>query len=153
MSLNENGDTVFNKKFDMPAVRVSKKTADSVLAQVKPFGETTAEQIRTKLAKRIPEFQSYVTAMLAGIDHSTWIILRPVSDTAKARTALVLDERGEPVASVVMPELVQPLVVDRTHIWGIDRSKLAIVRLKVQPTPPPVVAATPAAGKETPRKK
>lgn len=136
-ALNENGDTVFTRTFASPAVRVNKKSVDSVLAAVKSFGDNSAEQIRAKLSKQIPEFQSFVTGLHAGIDHSTWIILRPLSDTAKARTALVLDERGEPIANVVMPELVQPSIVDRAHLWGVDRSKQSVVRLRVQSAPPP----------------
>jgi hypothetical protein len=136
-ALDERGDTLFNRTYDMPAVRVDKKSVDSALAAVQAFGDQTADEIRTKLRAKIPAFRSFVTGLLAGRDGSTWVLLRPVSDADKTRTALILDERGEPIANVVLPEVVQPVVVDRTRLWGTDRTKPGIVRMKLQSTPPP----------------
>ncbi|MDB4914558.1 MAG: hypothetical protein JWM95_2202 [Gemmatimonadetes bacterium] len=136
-SLNENGDTVFSRRYPMPVVRVNKKSVDSALATVKAFGDNTAEDIRAKLAQKIPEFRSFVAGLVAGRDQSTWVMLRSMNDTSKTQSALILDERGEPLATVDVSEFVQPLVVDRTHLWGTDRLKLSVVRMRLQATAPP----------------
>jgi hypothetical protein len=142
--LDENGATVFRRRYPQPAVRVNKASVDSVLSQTRGIFGIPAEQVRSKLATRVPTFRSFLTDAYVGIDHSTWIVLRPVLDSARARDALVLDDRGEPLATVRMPDGITPMVVDRAHLWGADRAKNALVRLKLQPTPAPVVTPTPA---------
>jgi len=142
--LNENGDTVFRRRYPQPAVRVNKASVDSVLSRTRGIVGISAEQVRAKLARNVPAFRSFLTDAFVGTDHSTWIVRRPVLDTARARDALVLDDRGEPLATVRMPDGITPMVVDRAHLWGADRAKNALVRLKLQPTPAPVVTPTPA---------
>ena len=142
--LNENGDTVFRRRYPQPAVRVNKASVDSVLSRTRGIVGISAEQVRAKLARNVPAFRSFLTDAFVGTDHSTWIVLRPVLDTARARDALVLDDRGEPLATVRMPDGITPMVVDRAHLWGVERAKNALVRFKLQPTPAPVVTPTPA---------
>lgn len=141
--LNEKGDTIFRRRYPQPAVRVQQAAVDSILARVAGFGSTTAQQVRSRLAARVPAFRSYITDAFVGNDYTTWVVQRPVNDTAKARDAVVLDAHGDAVALVALPVGITPLAVDRQHLWGIDRAAYGIVRLKLQATPPPVTA-TPA---------
>jgi|GEM_PF-3492673 len=141
--LNEKGDTIFRRRYPQPAVRVQQAAVDSILARVAGFGSTTAQQVRSRLAARVPAFRSYVTDAFVGNDYTTWVVQRPVNDTATARDAVVLDAHGDAVALVALPVGITPLAVDRQHLWGINRAAYGIVRLKLQATPPPVTA-TPA---------
>ena len=141
--LNEKGDTIFRRRYPQPAVRVRQAAVDSILARVSGFGRTSAQQVRSQLAARVPAFHSYITDAFVGSDYTTWVVQRPVSDTAKARDAVVLDTHGDAVARVALPVGITPLAVDRQHLWGIDRAAYGIVRLKLQATPP-LVTATPA---------
>jgi hypothetical protein len=131
-ALGENGDTVYSRRYPMAAVRVNRQVIDSTLARTQAFGTASAAEIRASLVKHIPAFLSFVTDVFVGIDHSTWVVIRPVSDTAKARDALVLDEHGDPLGMVRMPDGVLPLVVDHAHLWGIERGKIALVRFRLQ---------------------
>lgn len=141
--LDENGDTVYQRRYPQPVVRVNKAAVDSLLARTKGIFEMPAEQVRAKLAAKIPQFRSFLTDVFVGIDHFTWVVQRPPADTARARDALILDDRGTPVATVGMPDGFTPMVVDRAHLWGVERATAALVRFKLQATPPPVVAPTP----------
>jgi hypothetical protein len=142
--LNENGDTVYNRRYPQPVMRVSKPAVDSFLAHARGIYNIPVEQVRAKLAKNIPAFRSFLTDAFLGSDNSLWVVQRPVPDSARVRDALILDERGEPVATVRIPDGITPMIVDRTHLWGAERGKNSLVRFKVQATPPPVVAPTPA---------
>lgn len=136
VAIGEKGDTIFSRRYPCPSVRVTNAMADSALATVQGFGGTSAAEVRARLAPRIPAFKSFVTGLYVGADHSAWIVTRPVSDTAKARDALILDEHGEPLASVRMPDNVTPLAVNRARLWGLERGKRALVRFELQAAPP-----------------
>ena len=113
--VNEKGDTIFQRRIPQPAVRVRQAAVD-----------------------KIPAFRSFVTDAFVGNDYTTWVVQRPVIDSAKARDAIVLDPRGNPIAVVALPDGITPRAVDRQHMWGIDRAGYGLVRLKLQATPPPV---------------
>lgn len=140
--LNEKGDTIFQRRYPQPAVRVRQFAVDSMLAGGHGFGATTAQQVRSRLTAKVPAFRSYVTDAFVGNDYTTWVVQRPVLDSAKARDAFVIDPRGDAVAIVALPVGITPVAVDRQHLWGIDRAGYGIVRLKLQATVPPV-APTP----------
>lgn len=146
--LTEEGDTVFSRRYPWPTVPVTKAMRDSALSKIRGFGDMSAERIKALFAPKIPAYRSFVMDVFAGLDRSTWVILKPPADSAKWREALVLDERGEPLAMVRMPDGVTPFAVDRSHLWGIDKGKPSVVRLKLQtalpPAPPAVKAAPPA---------
>ena len=137
VAIGANGDTIFTRRYPSPSVRVTKAMADSALAKVQEFGSTPAAVVRAQLAPKIPLFKSFITGFIVGLDHSAWIISRPVSDTAVARDALIIDERGEPIATVRMPTGLTSFFADRAHLWGVERGGRALVRLKLQATPPP----------------
>ena len=141
--LNDKGDTIFQRRYPQPAVRVRQAAVDSMLARVNGFGPNSAQQVRSQLAARVPAFRSYITDAFVGNDYTTWVVQRPVLDTAKAREALVLDPLGDPVAVVALPVDITPNAVDRQHLWGIDRAGYGIVRLKLQATPPPTTTPAP----------
>ena len=141
--LDENGDTVYQRRYPQPVVRVNKARVDSLLAHTKGIFDISAVEVRATLARKIPQFRSFLTDVFVGADHSTWVVQRPTADTARARDALILDDRGTPVATVRMPDAFTPMVADRAHLWGVDRATAALIRFKLQSTPPPVVAPTP----------
>lgn len=151
-SIGEKGDTIFSRQYPMPGVRIPRATVDSALKTVNGFGTQTAQQVRDKVAKQIPEFRSYLTGLFVGPDHSTWIIQRPVNDTSKARVALVLDERGEPVSRVNLHDSLTVFAVDKAHMWAAVRTPPALVRFTLVPTPPraapPPRSASASTGRE-----
>ncbi|MES2176684.1 MAG: hypothetical protein V4550_02370 [Gemmatimonadota bacterium] len=137
VALNENGDTIYARRYPMPVVRITQMARDSAIKSRNGYGEQTAEQVHAELAKRTPFFKTFLTNALIGNDYSTWIFLRPVSDSAQTQEALVLDERGEPIARLEIPANFTPLTVNRSHLWGVDKKTPGLVRFKVQDKAPP----------------
>lgn len=141
--LDDKGDTVYQRRYPQPAVRVSKFAVDSALARTVASHGMPATQIRPVIARSIPAFRSFLTDVFVGLDRSAWVVLHPTADSARTRDALVLDEHGTPVATVQIPAGLAPLVVDREHLWAVDRAKYALLRFTLQATPP-AVAPIPA---------
>jgi hypothetical protein len=136
VAIGESGDTVFSKRYEMPAVRVPQTSVDSMMKSLQGFGKETAADVRAKVSKQTPQFKSFLVGVHLGADKSTWLIQRSVVDTSKMQTALVIDEQGNVVARTTLSDSLTVLAVDRSHLWAAVRTHPALVRFTLQATPP-----------------
>jgi hypothetical protein len=140
-ALNEHGDTVFSRRYAQPAARLPREAVDRFLGNIRGVGSSSAEQLRAAAVAQIPVFRSFVTGLLVGHDHSTWVFMRPVQDTARVRTALVLDAHGGVVGAVALPIGETAVAVDRDHLWAMEPASgitaAGLVRYTVVPTTAP----------------
>jgi hypothetical protein len=135
--LNENGDTVFSRRYVTEASRVPTSVVEAKLAEMKPFGRYSAQWISDTVRKLIPVFESRVLGITIGVDHSVWVWVR--SDKPQTR-AMVIDPRGDVVGMATFPPNRRSSQVSVDHVWQIQRNQprkggptLAVVRLKRLP--------------------
>ena len=140
-ALDDRGDTVFSRRYPQPVARIPQAAIDRFLGNVRAFGSSSAEQLRTAAAAQIPTFRSFLTTVLVGRDHSTWLVMRPAVDSLRERNALILDAGGDLVGIVTIPAGEAPIAVNRAHVWALaastSRSPTALVRYTVAPTAAP----------------
>ena len=126
------GDTVFSRRYAIDGRRVPK--TDDYLANVRPFGRYSAQQVRDTIAKLIPLFDSPVTALLVGVDYSVWVMLRrPKSDPQQAEW-MVIDGAGEVVGTTMLRRQLKMTGMSLDRFWVIEndrgRQTTAIVRYR-----------------------
>lgn len=135
-TLNERGDTVFARNIPYVPERVSKTSRDSALRRLGNVGAWGVAAAKAEQEKRMPPFHMPVSSVMIGRDRTTWLTLRSAPSDSLNITRLVLDPRGEPIASVTAPITVNVLAVDKDHVWGIERQKgnlRTVVRYKLIP--------------------
>jgi hypothetical protein len=121
---------------------------------LRPCGTWPLDAQRAEVSKRIPMFRSFITGIEVGADHSTWVMLRSVSDTAKERSAMVIDARGDLVGAVVLPLDQTIVAVGRDRVWTMELSRgkapVALVRYRVESTTAPPTRSGRASASSTP---
>lgn len=154
IALDDKGDTVFSRRYVSPSVRVPQESVDNFMATMRPCGTWTADQLRAEAAKQVPVFRSPLLGLRVGSDHSSWVMLRPVSDTTKERKALVIDARGDAVGTVVLPLNETVVAVARDHLWTMELSRVkapvALLRYRVEATAAPPARSGRASASSTP---
>lgn len=144
-AINDQGDTLFRRRFVAPTQRISPAHVEASLARIRPLGALSAEQIRDTVRKHIPAFVHPVTGVSAGVDHSVWVWVAAPGATSREVTALVLDSTGSAVGLARIPRMTGAPVVSRDRIWMLERdgSQLSLVRLRAGGTraAPPVRSA------------
>jgi hypothetical protein len=135
------GDTVFVRGYPFAGEPVSGSARDSALATLMPEGtprEGPADvgRRRQEIAReRMPAVHPPASEFRVGLDGSIWIDLRP---TSEGNVTLVLDPRGVPIASVLVPGGVLIRQASRDHVWAIHRDALgltSVVRYRVEGLP------------------
>ena len=137
------GDTVLARDYPFEGVPVSAAERDSAIAALKPPGNEPPREgpadlydRRQAIAReRIPPVHAPVTGLLIGLDGTIWIQLR---ETAEGRPTLVLDQRGDPIGSVLLPSNSTIRQATRTRIWvtEVDPFDLvSVVRYRVDALP------------------
>jgi hypothetical protein len=156
IALNDRGDTTFARRYPQPAVRMTPESVTEFLSHIGGCGSIPVDDIRAQALRQVPEFRSYVTGVATGRDHSAWVMMRAVSDTAVQRSALIIDARGELVGEVPLPINQTVIGVDRDHLWALElgkgRALEAIVRYKVvgKATAAPPVRSAPVSSSSRP---
>ncbi len=153
--LNDHGDTVYNRRYPYVAARVGKDRVEQYLSGVRGLDPNMAARLRDSVTNRVPLFQSFLTGLFVGHDHSAWVLLRPASDTAKEQRALVLDARGDVAGVVDLPADENPAAVSLDRLWtlrpgGRGRGAGALVRYLVRTTAAPPSRTQPAAASSPP---
>lgn len=136
--LNENGDTVFSRRYPTPSAHVTRARADTLVSRFQAFGKYSAQWIRDTVRALMPEVESRVINVMVGLDHSTWVWLR--SDNAE-KTALVIDARGAVAGFATFPPSGKLAVYSVDRIWTLERVGTArgidqqfnLVRSRLQP--------------------
>jgi hypothetical protein len=136
--LRTTGDTAFVRTFPFRGVLVPQSAKDSALAEFIPRSGAVREgsadlprRFQAMARQKMPAIFPGVEALLLGLDNTVWVGLRR---TAEGQTMLVLDGRGEPVASVLLPPGSRLLQASATRVWiaETDRDGLtSVVRYRV----------------------
>jgi hypothetical protein len=156
IALNDRGDTTFARRYPQPAVRMTPESATDFLSHIGGCGNIPVDEIRAQALRQIPEFRSYVTGVATGRDHSAWVMMRAVADTAVQRRAVIIDARGDLVGEVPLPINQTVIGVDRDHLWTLElgkgRALEAVVRYKVVATviTAPPIRSAPASASSRP---
>ena len=137
--IDANGDTTLVRSYPYRGVPIPARVRDSV---ANSFLEQKARQregppdlydrFRELTRERMPPVYPPVMAMTLGLDGTTWLTMR---DTGDVRRALVLDERGDPVGSFVLPPRATVRQGTRTHVWMTRRDEVdlaAVLRFRLE---------------------
>jgi hypothetical protein len=134
-----NGDTIFVRSYPYRGVPIPESAVDSAAAAIaqrvrmaNEVPSTLAARFQALAKQRVPPVYAPVQRITLGLDSTVWIDLRP---TAEGQMTLVLDERGKPIGSVIVPPGSRVQQASRSHVWmtEIDEYGLAsIVRYRVR---------------------
>ena len=113
------GDTAFDRTYSVPPVPLRREWADSLFrARAKPavarFPQLAPGLNRAALD--LPEFYPPISAVVAGVDGTSW--LRREDTGAPATEWLVLDARGNMSARLRLPRQLEIKWAGANHIWA-----------------------------------
>lgn len=115
------GDTLFARSYPFRGAPIPQAAKDSALASFVPSGGRVLEgpsdlpqRFQAIARERMPAWFTPAETITLGIDLTTWIGMRA---TAEGRGYLVLDRRGEPVGSLVVPRTTRVRQASTTHVW------------------------------------
>ncbi|NUQ12819.1 MAG: hypothetical protein HUU26_10925 [Gemmatimonadaceae bacterium] len=115
------GDTLFARSYPFRGAPIPQAAKDSALASFVPSGGRVLEgpadlpqRFQAIARERMPAWYTPAEAVLLGLDLTTWVGMRPM---AEGRSYLVLDRRGEPVGSLVVPRTTRVRQASATHVW------------------------------------
>jgi hypothetical protein len=116
-----NGDTMFVRSFPFRGVAIPQSAVDSALAaMIPPPGRGTegppdmAQRFQAIARQKMPPVYAPVQSIILGLDATVWITLRA---TPEGRVALILDARGTPVGSLLVPPRSRIWQGSATHVW------------------------------------
>lgn len=132
VSLGAHGDTLFARDFPFAPIPVSRGALDTLAEQevrLKKMQspQTYANSPKVTPAKTFPP----VRELVLGRDGTVWLELRT---TTGGHTWLMLDPKGNPVGTVVLPNEVTMKVAERGTVWGFvtdDDGLKGVVRYRV----------------------
>lgn len=115
------GAPQLDRTYPYRGVPIPARSADSAVRAINPTGRRPPEgpadmyeRFATMARDRMPRWFIPVESLTLGLDGTTWIGLRP---TNEGRGYLVLDSRGDPVGSVMVPTTTRVRQATATHIW------------------------------------
>lgn len=116
-----NGTPQIDRTYPYRGVPIPARSADSAIRAINPTGRRPAEgpadmyeQFEAMARDRMPRWFIPVESLTLGLDRTIWIGLRP---TSEGRGYLVLNSRGDPVGSVMVPVTTRVRQATATHIW------------------------------------
>lgn len=134
------GDTLFTRSYPYDPVPVRPERVDSLLdARAAPLSEMGFQGLTEARAREWAEAGLYrpashppIEGMVVGRDASIWLQRGPVSDSA---LWLVLDDRGNPLGEIALPNAFRLLEADGDRIWGSTTGELDmpyLVRYRIE---------------------
>ena len=110
------GDTAFSRTYPFTGAPIPRHVADSAMNAV--LGRSPPHVVAALRDVRLPSVYPPIESVVLGRDGTTWVELR---ETAAGRPWLILDGRGEPIATTVAPPRVTIRAADSTHVWALER--------------------------------
>jgi hypothetical protein len=122
-------DTVWVREHRFQPQRITARSAAALRAEIvrNLVGPGITRREAETIAARpdlIPGFYPPVSALVAGQDCMTWLLMEGAD--ASTTTWLVLDEAGVPVGIMPLPRSTRVLAAGRTHLWGVERDELDV---------------------------
>lgn len=125
------GDTIFKKAFNYPALRVSERLADSLIQDAATTLLKSKFRSDLKDAKRdvrraffLPETFPAVLSMTAGTDGRLWVEL--ASNDPRRRDWLALSGKGEVLGLIKLPVEQKVLESMNQHLWTAYYDEMGI---------------------------
>ncbi|HEX6316297.1 MAG TPA: hypothetical protein VFZ73_15615 [Gemmatimonadaceae bacterium] len=133
------GDTVFSRRYEFRGVPISRSAKDSALAAMLPRGGRVSEgpqdlpqRFQAIARDRMSNWYIPVETLTLGLDQTIWIGMRL---TDAGRPYLILNGRGDPIGSVVLPRSSRVRQASATHIWVTetdDDGLTSVVRYRIE---------------------
>jgi hypothetical protein len=109
--LRPTGDTVLARTYPFDRIPMSRQVEDSIVTSLRPELRDTA---RTRMNGQF----SPVTAVVLGLDDTIWLQLH---ETATGIPCTMLDDRGQPILTIVLPRRSDLVQANRGMIWAVER--------------------------------
>lgn len=146
-SVRLTGDTIFRRSYRYTPRAVAAGSASDALADLRasllglsrknpdiagrPFNSDELDRMIGAL--EAPLFHPPVSAVVAGVDGTIWLRREPLHEERVGW--VVLDEAGEPLALVQLPEALELRAASRHQVWGVLKDELDVsylVRYRLQ---------------------
>jgi hypothetical protein len=132
------GDTLVSRTFPFRGVPIPRSAADSALAALLPSAGRPTEgpsdlpqRFQAIARERMSQWYIPVHTLTLGLDQTIWIGMRP---TDEGRGYLILNARGDPIGSLMVPTSTRIRQASATHIWVTetdDDGLSSVVRYRV----------------------
>ena len=133
------GDTVFSRRYPFRGVPIPKRAVDSALAAFVPSsgrpteGPPDAPQKWQAMARdRMSSWYIPVETVTLGLDQTIWVGMRL---TEAGRAYLILNGRGDPIGSLLLPRSSRLRQANASHVWVTetdDDGLTSVVRYRIQ---------------------
>jgi hypothetical protein len=131
--MNADGDTLFRRAYPFDGEAIPEGVADSAIAErtrpqpgLSDFVMRLPEARRlyaAEVRRRMPKIYPPVIGQFIANDHRIWLALRR---TAEGNPWLILDERGDPIGTTVVPKNVTLLAAQGWQAWGTERDEFDV---------------------------
>jgi hypothetical protein len=118
------GDTMFVRTFPFAGVPIPARLRDSAIAAQVPSGPVSEGggsnaflQFREMARQKMPSVYTAVEQLLIGLDETFWVGLRR---TDTGQRFLVLNSKGDPVASVDLPPRTRLMQASATRLYAVE---------------------------------
>jgi len=134
MVLRPAGDSVFSRRYQFRGIPVSKHDVDSALTAMnaRPGQVTDLDQrFHTAARQRMSSWYIPVETITLGLDETVWVGMRL---TDEGREYLILNSRGDPVATVQLPKSSRLRQASATQVWvteADDDGLTSVIRYRV----------------------
>ena len=135
------GAPLLTRAYPFKGLPIPRSVVDSVLEHFgeqpngRPIFQPEAMALfKDQLPKRMPKFYSPVSRVHLGAGNATWIQMRRPDPKAPA-TLVLIDDRGNQVASVELPPRHNVLAISRDQLWAqvLDDDDLpSVVRYRIK---------------------
>ncbi len=134
-SVSETGSVRFDRTYIYAPVPVTRASIDSMWAAIERRDARSSPAFRAFAATMVP-VKEYppVRRIVDGLNGTTWVELRISTPGHSWR---VLDAKGNPVGTVLLPANIELQAADRSHIWGYDVDSdglQGVVRMRLSAT-------------------
>jgi hypothetical protein len=123
--IRRNGDTLFARSYPFVGAPIPQKAIDSALARLAnapppPEGKPAAgggTRVVASMRTKLPAVYSPAQSIVLGLDNTVWIVMRA---TLEGRSTLVLNSRGDPIATVQLPPRTLLRQANARTLWTIQ---------------------------------
>jgi hypothetical protein len=132
------GDAIFSRRYEFRGVPIPVRAKDRALAAMLPRGGRVSEgpqdlpqRFQALARERMSSWYIPAETITLGFDQTIWIGMR-LSDAG--REYLILNGRGDPIGSLLLPRSSRLRQANGTHIWATetDDDGLTSVRYRIQ---------------------
>lgn len=134
--LRPTGDTVLSRRYEFRGVPIPKQARDSALAAIAPQQTEgppdLARRFQAIARARMPNWYIPVESITLGLDDTIWLGMRP---TGEGRRTLILNGRGDPIGSIVLPGSSRVRQASASHVWVTETDAdglTSVVRYRLQ---------------------